>query len=121
MTAELGVKKLKQRLARAEKRIQKTEKRLTNLEKTAFNKKSRKTPLQKKDYKGLGGGIQFLVDKGFFNKEKKVQKIHSELKKHGYHYPKSSTSKMLQIDFSKNKRILNKIKDGKDYNYVIRK
>ncbi len=74
-----------------------------------------------KDYSGLGGGINLLIDEGYLELPKSVDEIWNELKKQVYHYPKSSVSKLLSINFTKNQKILNRVKENKIWKYVIRK
>lgn len=76
---------------------------------------------EKKAYKGLAGGIRMLIDEGFMDSPKLVKEIHEELKRQGFHYPQPSLSKLLSINFMKNKRILTRISEGKNWKYVIRK
>ena len=74
-----------------------------------------------KDYKGLAGGIRFLIDNKFLNEPKTANEIMAELKREGYHHSLSSISKMLSVNFTKNKKILNRIKDKEGWRYVLRK
>ena len=39
-----------------------------------------------KGYRGLAGGIRFLIDNKFFNEPKTTKEIMVELKREGYHY-----------------------------------
>ena len=86
----------------------------------------RKLPKQKKqestkDYKGLSGGIRFLIDNNFLNEPKTASEIMAELKREGYHHSLASISKMLSVNYTKNKKILNRIKEKKVWKYVLRK
>ena len=85
-----------------------------------------KLPKQKKqestkDYKGLSGGIQFLIDNNFLTALKSVSEIITELKREGYHYPSASISKILSVNFTKNKKILNRTSENGVWKYVVRK
>ena len=76
---------------------------------------------KKKSYEGLAGGIRLLMDQGFLAIPRSVKQIHEELKREGYHYSYASTDKLIRIDLHKRTKTLNRIKEGKFWNYVIRK
>lgn len=97
------------------------EKRLQKMEDILFSKEDQKIKPTPKGYKGLGGGIRFLIDNGFLNEPKTANEIMEELKREGYHHSISSISKMLSINFTKNKKILNRIKEDDSWKYVLRK
>ena len=101
------------------KRFEEIERRLDVLE----GKKQIKSKIKgnNKNYSGLVGGIKFLIKNNFLNKPKSVAEIFEELKKEGYHYPKKSVEKLLSVNFTKNQRVLTRFKEGKRWNYVIRK
>lgn len=94
------------------------EKRISELEKAIFVKKA-KPKVQ--NFKGLSGGIRFLIAKEFLNTPKSVKEIQEELGKEGYHYPYSSVNKLLQVNFMKRQKILTRIKENKVWKYVIKK
>ena len=83
--------------------------------------KSGKKQESSKNYKGLAGGINFLIDNKFLNEPKTANEIMAELKREGYHHSLASISKMLSVNFTKNKKILNRIKDKDGWKYVLRK
>lgn len=94
--------------------------RLEKIENVVFkNKKVKKE--KDSDYTGLSGGIRLIIDNKFLNKPKDVSEIVSEMKRENFHYPKESIRKMLSADFTKKKRILTRIKEGKVFKYVIRR
>jgi len=100
------------------KRFEEIEKRLDALE----GKKTKAVKSRNKDkYSGLAGGIRFLIDNNKFNQLKSVAEVFNELKKEGYHYPKKSVEKLLSVNFVKNSKLLNRIKEDKKWKYVIRK
>lgn len=74
-----------------------------------------------KNYKGLAGGIRFLIDKNFFTEPKTTKEIMIELKREGYHYTISGVASTLSETFMKNQKILNRIKDKSSFKYVLRK
>lgn len=95
------------------------EKRITTLEKGPL--KAEQSKEDKKDYKGLAGGIRLLIDNSFLNEPKSANEIMVELKREGYHHSVAPISKMLSVDFTKNKKILNRIKENNVWKYVMRK
>ncbi len=81
----------------------------------------KKPESNKKDYKGLAGGIRLIIDNEFLKDPKTVNEIVAELKREGYHHSVAPVSKMLSVDFTKNKKVLNRIMEGKVWKYVLRK
>jgi hypothetical protein len=75
----------------------------------------------KNKYSGLAGGIRFLIDNKFLNELQTANEIMAELKREGYHHSLASISKMLSVNFTKNKKILNRIKENDGWKYVLRK
>jgi hypothetical protein len=72
-------------------------------------------------YNGLKGGIRYLINQGVLNQLMSVSEIAAELKRNGYHYPITSIDKILSVDFTKNTKQLNRIKEDGVWRYVIRK
>lgn len=103
------------------RRLDDFESRLEKIEKILFSDKTRKEKIVSKDYKGLAGGVRFLIDNGFLNQPKSVNEILDELKKESYHYTTAGIASTLSETFTKNQKILNRIKEGKVYKYVMRK
>ena len=102
------------------KRFTKIEERLTKLESAVFSeKKPDKT--KPSEYTGLSGGIRLLIKNGFFDTLREVNEVILELKNNNYHYPNQSIAKILRVDFATKQRLLNKIKAGHKFKYVIRK
>jgi len=62
-----------------------------------------------------------LIKNGLFDTPRKIKEIEGELKREGYHYPKPSISKALSVDLTNKQKILNRIKEGEQWNYVLRK
>lgn len=102
------------------KTIEDHENRIKKLEAIIFSKKD-VTKVSKKSYKGLAGGIRLLIDNGFLNEPKSVKEIMAELKREGYHHPIASLSKILSVNFTKNQKLLSRIKEDKCWKYVLRK
>ena len=73
------------------------------------------------NYKGLTGGIQLLIDKGFFNQVKSVRETQSELKKEGYYYEAPTITQILTVNFSNKRKILQRIRENGILKFVIRK
>ena len=103
------------------KKVQEHEKRLAQIEKYIFSKDVTKIKPTHNNFKGLAGGIRFLIHNGFFNKLVSVKEITEKLKREGYHHSTAPISKMLSINFTKNQKILNRIKEDGVWKYVLRK
>jgi hypothetical protein len=101
------------------KAIQNHEKRISKLEKAIFTEKAK--PKGKREFKGLSGGIEYLISKEFLNTPKSVKEIHNELRKEGYHYQEKSVDKLLRIDFMAKRKILTRIKENNVWKYAVRK
>ena len=101
-------------------RLAKIEKRLTSLENAVFKEKKKSSTISS-SYDGLKGGIRFIIKNGYFKKLRGLSEIKSELKREGYHYSDASISKILTRDFTNKEKKLNRIKEGKNFKYVIRK
>lgn len=93
------------------------EKRIKSLESLLPKEKQQAS----KCYKGLAGGIRYLIDHGFLGQHKTVNEIMVELKREGYHHSVASVSKMLSVNFIKNNKDLNRIKEDGVWKYVLRK
>lgn len=106
-----------------DERFSKIEKRLQKLENAVFKKSKtfKKQGKPSSDYTGLIGGMRLLVDNGFFRKSRELKEIFNELKRENYHYSKASISKSLARDFVKKLRVLQRITQGKNFKYVVRK
>lgn len=103
------------------KRLDDFENRLKKIEDFLFSGQNKKEKIVSEDYKGLAGGVRFLIDKGFLNQPKSVNEILNELKKENYHYTLTGIASTLSETFTKSQKILNRIKEGKVYKYVVRK
>lgn len=99
--------------------IEKMERGVTTLKKGTIKTKNKIVKNKIKQYKGLTGGINFLIDNQFFNKLCSVSEVIIELKREGYHYSIKSVDKILR-DFH-TKRILTRFQEDKKWKYVIRK
>jgi len=102
-----------------EKAIQDHEKRISELEKTISVEKVK--PKRKQEFKGLSGGIEFLISKGFLDSPKSVKEVQEELRKEGYHYPYESINKILYVNFMTKRKILTRLKENDVWKYVVRK
>jgi len=107
--------------------LDKIDKRLIRLEKlvapdsTISPQTTTKSQEKIKDYKGITGGIRYLIDNRFFEKPKSMREIFDELKKEGYFYPIQSVDGSIRKDFFIRKKTLLRIKAGKIWKYVVRK
>jgi len=80
-----------------------------------------KEKLGKSQYKGLTGGINFLIDSGFFKILRSKKEVYDELKKEGYYHRPEAVDTILRRDFVGTKKILSRIEDGKIWKYGLRK
>lgn len=103
------------------KKFEAIEKRLNALEGKKIEQKEEIKENKKEKFSGLGGGINLIIKNGFFNTPKTLNEIYQDLKREGYHHSLSSVAKMLSVNFTKNKKILNRIKEDKVWKYVLRK
>jgi len=102
------------------KKIKELEHRISKLEKAVFDRKKH-VKKNTTNYEGLVGGIQLLIDKGFFKKPVLVTAVHDALQKEGYFRPIQSTDTILRRDMVQRKKILTRIKVGGVWQYVIKK
>lgn len=109
---------MKESNAEIKKMLEDHERRINKLEEKLPKHKKQES---EKNYKGLSGGIKFLVDNNFLNEPKTANEIMAELKREGYHHSLASISKMLSVNYTKNKKILNRIKEERVWKYVLRK
>ncbi len=103
------------------KRLEDLEQRLRKVESILFAKGSTQVKMEPGTYKGLGGGIRFLIDNKFLNQPKTASEILNELKREGYHHSDAPVSKALSVDFTRKRKVLNRIKEDGKWKYVIRK
>lgn len=80
----------------------------------------KKSNTNQNSYKGARGGLNFLVDQGFFNIKRAFPEIMEELKTKTYNYPRTSVQPRL-VEMCKPGGPLIRIKEAKKYYYVIRK
>ena len=97
------------------------EKRLARLEANRPRSSSSGAKGGTKSYKGLSGGLRLLIEQKFFNEPKALKEVKQELRRESYHYSDAPISKTLSVYFSKNKKILTRIREGKGWKYVLRK
>lgn len=110
------------------RRIEELEKRVTNLENGGSSDKISSYSIQPKKeqganikYKGLTGGITFLIDNGFLNTLRSSREIHEELKKEGYIYRAEAVDTILRRDFVSKKKILSRTHEENVWKYGLRK
>jgi hypothetical protein len=75
----------------------------------------------KADYTGLAGGVRRLMDGGFLDQPKTIDKIIAELNREGYYNTHAGVSSTLSMTFVKRLGILTRIKEGGNWAYVKRK
>lgn len=106
-----------------ESALKELDSRLKKVEVKVFAQNSEPKPkvsAGNKNYTGLKGGIQLLINENFFSIQKSRDEIHKELARQGYHPAKSAMQTALNRDFMKKKRILTRIRDGNVWKYVIK-
>ena len=113
-----------EKIAELEKRIQSNEKRILALER-AVNKQKLNGPQKEEkeetSFKGLIGGIRFLISKDFLNEPRASKEVEEELKREGYHYSDKSVDKILRINLMQKQKILTRVREDNIWKYVIRK
>ncbi|MEO9277410.1 MAG: hypothetical protein ABI340_06505 [Nitrososphaera sp.] len=72
-------------------------------------------------YKGLVGGVQYLVDNNYFNELRSMREIFEELKKEGYYYSLQAVDTILRRDFVLKKKILTRTQEDGVWKYIRRK
>ena len=107
-------------MSNIEEKIDNIIKRLEKLEKVVFANEKPKIEAKNK-YKGLSGGINFLIDSKFLNTLKSSNEIHWELRKEGHVYRKQAVDTLLRRDFVGKKKILARDREDKVWKYVRRK
>lgn len=107
-------------IEKLKKIIQEHEDRIVKLEKLFSDKKSTKLTEKKSTHSGVSGGIQMLIDNGFFGEPKSVKAVVTEMKREGYYDSMATIDSTLRKVFLKN-RTLQRINEGKKWKYVIRK
>lgn len=102
-------------------KFSKLEKRIDMLEKIILKNKIKNETKISKKHGGPTGGIQLLIDDGFFNKPVLVTEVNAELQREGYFYTIQSVDTIMRRDFVKRKRILNRVQIDGIWQYVLRK
>ena len=73
----------------------------------------------KKQYSGLKGGINFLIDEGFLSTPKSSKEVAEELRKENYFHSLQSVDKRLR--FLVTTKSLTRIVENEIWKYVVRK
>lgn len=97
---------------------------LNELERVSVKNTSQKTLDTKREAKkatGCIGAIQDLVDEGFLNSQKTVLQVVNKLIEEGQPYSKELVSMNLLNLVKPPRRILRRIKDDKQWHYILRK
>jgi len=74
----------------------------------------------KTSFKGLSGGIEFLIQENFFSTERTLKEVHDELIRNSYHYPKTSLPSVLILLIRK-KQIARILGQDKMWRYIFTK
>ena len=105
----------------AASKIKELESRLAKVERAVFPKpRGTKSRAMDGKYDGLTGGVQLLIDGGFFKQPVIVTQVQEELEREGYFWPIESTIVVLG-KFVNEKKILKSLKDRDVWRYVLRK
>jgi hypothetical protein len=95
------------------------ESRLKKIEEHLFEKK---TPVKKiSKLKGIPRGINDLIDNGFFNFPRTVDKIIKELETEGHFGSKARIDTAIRRDFFKRKGLLKRVKKEDKWHYFKEK
>jgi len=103
------------------KKIKELELRIEKLEKIILGSKIKKSTKEVSEYVGLTGGLNLLLDQGFFNKPVLVTEVLDDLKREGYFYSLQAVDTILRRNMVAKKRILTRMKIDGLWQYVIRK
>jgi predicted nuclease with TOPRIM domain len=95
---------VKEEIKEIKEKLRELEDRLERLENKAIKRKMKIV----KKYKGLTGGLRFLLDKGFFDKWRTLKDVCEELEREGYNYPPKTVSARL-------------LESVRDYKFLVRK
>lgn len=94
---------------------------LTKTKKITTAKGGKIQKKEPKKYTGLIGGIQLLIDNGFFKKPVLVTEVNEELRREGYFYTVQAVDTILRRDMVKRKKILTRAQIDGVWQYVLRK
>ena len=104
----------------AASKIKELESRLAKVERAVFPKpRGTKSRAMDGKYDGLTGGVQLLIDGGFFKQPVIVGQVQEALEQKGYYRPIESTNATLG-EFVDKKKILERLKDGGIWCFVLR-
>ena len=92
-----------------------------NVQKNHESIRSKSESESPKQYKGIVGGIQYLIDNNFLNHLHSMREIYEELKKEGYFYRLEAVDTILRRDFVMKKKILVRTQEDGVWKYIIRK
>ena len=102
-------------------KIEDFENRLQKVEEIVFSAKVSIKKNLKENYKGLAGGLRYLINVNFFNQPKRLKEIKAELEKEGYYYSLAGISSTLSETFMKSQKVLTRVGKSRAWKYVIRK
>lgn len=105
------------------KRLDELEARVSRVESKIIAEKKNSPVVESgsKSYDGLIGGINLLLDDGYFKSLRSSSEVHKELSSKNYYYSLSSVDKALRVDFLTKKRQLARVKENGKWKYAIRK
>lgn len=108
-----------EKIAELEKKLETHEKRIKQLEKLMAPQQAKKE--KEPNFKGLTGGINFIISQQYLNNPKSVKEIVEKLKLEGYHYGEKSAEKILRVNLMQKRKILTRVREDDIWKYVIRK
>jgi len=106
------IKKVMDRLSNLESRVSSLEKLMPTI---------KETRVVTKEFKGLSGGINKLIDEGFFSRPKSLSQILDEMRRQNYYYSAPAVNTALTRDFMKRKGLLTRLGKRGEWKYVLRK
>lgn len=102
------------------KALEELSQRLKKVENVVFVE-NQKGKIQKRDYKGLAGGIRLLIDNKFLDQPKTLESIIAELNREGYYNTYAGVASTLSVTFVNSQKALSRIKQDNKWAYVRRK
>jgi len=100
-------------------KFEEIERRLDILEGKKIKKDSKK--IKQKPLKGIPKGVISIIEEGFLDTPKDINKIKGELNRKGYFASREIIDRTIRRDFFQKKGILSRIKENKKWNYVVKK
>lgn len=100
-------------------RLDDLEARVSSLEN--YVKPLMRKPAAPRKFEGLSGGINKLIDEGFFDAPRSLKEVIEEMRRLGYYYAVPAISTALSRDFMQRKGILTRTGKRGNWKYVLKK